>query len=153
WWADEARKYGVEFEQHDDRYARTTEWLEIVDRLWHEDHFSFKGKHYTVDDAVMQPKPGKSTRPVIYLGGEAAATKAKISRLCDAYVMHGDEPARVKEKITDMSERRARLNLPPMKFGVAAYAIVRPKEAEAQRELTRITNVKESAAGYDNYQQ
>jgi FMNH2-dependent dimethyl sulfone monooxygenase len=24
WWADEARKYGVHFEQHDDRYARTT---------------------------------------------------------------------------------------------------------------------------------
>src|ERR1700742_3280798 len=23
WWADEARKYGVSFEQHDDRYART----------------------------------------------------------------------------------------------------------------------------------
>ncbi len=23
WWADEARKYGVAFEQHDDRYART----------------------------------------------------------------------------------------------------------------------------------
>src|ERR1041384_6526883 len=31
WWADEARKYGVQFEQHDDRYARTREWLEIVE--------------------------------------------------------------------------------------------------------------------------
>jgi FMNH2-dependent dimethyl sulfone monooxygenase len=56
WWADEARKYGVQFEQHDDRYARTTEWLEIVERLWSEDHFSFKGKHYDIDDAVL-PKP------------------------------------------------------------------------------------------------
>src|SRR5580692_2765526 len=27
WWKDEARKYGVSFEQHDDRYARTAEWL------------------------------------------------------------------------------------------------------------------------------
>jgi len=25
WWADEAKKYGVQFEQHDDRYARTAE--------------------------------------------------------------------------------------------------------------------------------
>src|SRR5256714_13439116 len=48
WWADEARKYGVQFEQHDDRYARTGEWLEVVDRLWKEDHFSFSGKHYSV---------------------------------------------------------------------------------------------------------
>src|SRR5437660_6884426 len=125
WWADEAKKYGVEFEQHDDRYARTTEWLEIVDRLWHEDHFSFRGKHYSVEDAVLQPKPLTSPRPVIYAGGESEAAKQMISRFGDAYVMHGDEPARVRDKIADMSERRARLNLPPMKYGVAAYSIVR----------------------------
>ena len=44
WWADEARKYGVQFEQHDDRYTRTTEWLKVVDQMWREDHFSFEGK-------------------------------------------------------------------------------------------------------------
>jgi len=153
WWADEAKKYGVEFEQHDDRYARTTEWLEIVDRLWHEDHFSFSGKHYRVEDAVLQPKPLTRPRPLVYAGGESEAAKQMISRLCDAYVMHGDEPARVREKIADMSERRARLNLPPMKYGVAAYAIVRDSVEDAHQELARITNVKQSAAGYQNYQQ
>jgi dimethylsulfone monooxygenase len=76
-----------------------------------------------------------------------------ISRWCDAYVMHGDEPSRVREKIVDMSARRQRLGLPPMKYGVAAYAIVRDNEAEARKELERITNVKQSAAGYENYQQ
>ena len=153
WWADEAKKYGVEFEQHDDRYARTTEWLEIVGRFWHEDHFSFSGKHYSVEDAVLQPKPLTRPRPVIYAGGESEAAKQMISRLCDAYVMHGDEPARVREKIADMSERRGRQNLPPMKYGVAAYTIVRDTEEEAHKELARITNVKQSAAGYQNYQQ
>ena len=153
WWADEAKKYGVEFEQHDDRYARTTEWLEIVGRFWHEDHFSFSGKHYTVEDAVLQPKPLTRPRPVIYAGGESEAAKQMISRLCDAYVMHGDEPARVRDKIADMSERRGRQNLPPMKYGVAAYTIVRDTEEEAHKELARITNVKQSAAGYQNYQQ
>ena len=153
WWADEAKKYGVEFEQHDDRYARTIEWLEIVDRLWREDHFSLRGKHYSVEDAVLQPKPVTRPRPLIYAGGESEAAKQMISRLCDAYVMHGDEPARVREKIADMSERRARLNLPPMKYGVAAYAIVRDSAEDAQQELARVTNVKQSAAGYQNYQQ
>src|SRR5262245_26178590 len=153
WWADEARKYGVQFEEHDDRYARTTEWLEIVERLWNEDHFSFKGKHYDIDDAVMQPKPLTYPRPVIYAGGESEAAKRMISRLCDAYVMHGDEPSRVKQKIDDMSERRDQLGLPEMKFGVAAYFIVRDTEVEAQKELARITNVNQSAAGYENYQQ
>jgi FMNH2-dependent dimethyl sulfone monooxygenase len=153
WWADEAKKYGVQFEQHDDRYARTAEWLEIVERLWQEDHFSFTGKHYSVEDTVLQPKPITRPRPVIYAGGESEAAKEMISRYCDAYVMHGDEPARVKEKVADLSARRERLGLPPMKFGVAAYSIVRETEREARRELERITNVKQSAAGYANYQQ
>jgi len=40
-----------------------------------------------------------------------------------------------------------------MQFGVAAYAIVRDSEREARAELDRITNVKQNAAGYQNYQQ
>jgi FMNH2-dependent dimethyl sulfone monooxygenase len=153
WWADEAKKYGVHFEQHDDRYARTAEWLEVVDRIWKEDHFSFKGRYYSVEDAVMQPKPVTRPRPVIYAGGESEAAKHMISTLCDAYVMHGDEPAKVREKIEDMEARRERLGLPSMQYGVAAYAIVRETEEEAKKELQRITDVQQSAAGYGNYQQ
>jgi FMNH2-dependent dimethyl sulfone monooxygenase len=124
-----------------------------VERLWAEDHFSYSGKYYRVDDAVLQPKPQTRPRPTIYAGGESEAAKELISRWCDAYVMHGDEPSRVRAKVQDLSERGERLGLPPMKFGVAAYAIVRDNEAEAKRELERITNVKQFAAGYDNYQQ
>ena len=40
-----------------------------------------------------------------------------------------------------------------LSFGVAGYAIVRDTESEAQAELARITEVLQSAAGYDNYQQ
>ena len=52
-----------------------------------------------------------------------------------------------------MRRRREQLGLPPLKFGVAAYAIVRDSEAEAQKELARITDVRQSARGYANYQQ
>ena len=34
WWKDEATKYGVHFDEHDDRYARTSEWLDVVDGCW-----------------------------------------------------------------------------------------------------------------------
>jgi FMNH2-dependent dimethyl sulfone monooxygenase len=153
WWADEAKKYGVNFEQHDDRYARTAEWLEVLDRAWKEDHFSYEGKYYRVEDTVLQPKPLTKPRPVLYAGGESEAAKELIAARCDAYVMHGDPPGRVREKIEDMSARRERLGLPPMKFGVAAYSIVRDTEEEARRELERITDVHGSAAGYRNYQQ
>jgi FMNH2-dependent dimethyl sulfone monooxygenase len=41
----------------------------------------------------------------------------------------------------------------PLQCGVAGYVIVRETEREAQQELRRITDVKQSAAGYGNYQQ
>jgi FMNH2-dependent dimethyl sulfone monooxygenase len=153
WWAEEARKFGVQFEQHDDRYARTSEWLDVVDQAWKEDHVTYHGKYYRVDDLVLQPKPVSFPRPVIYAGGESEAAKNLISQKCDAYVMHGDPPAKLREKIRDLSARREKWGVAPMQFGVAAYAIVRDSEEEAQRELRRITDVKQNAAGYENYQQ
>jgi FMNH2-dependent dimethyl sulfone monooxygenase len=153
WWKDEAKKYGVHFEQHDDRYARTSEWLDVVDTLWKRDHFSYEGKYYRVEDAVLQPKPLSKPRPVIYAGGESEAAKDLIAQKCDAYVMHGDPPEKVGAKVADMNRRREKFGLGPMIYGVAGYAIVRNTEAEAKAEVARITDVKGSAAGYKNYQQ
>ena len=153
WWRDEARMYGVHFEQHDDRYARTSEWLDVLNGVWSGDHFSYTGKYYRVEDNILQPKPVRNPRPVLYAGGESEAAKNLIAEKCDAYVMHGDSPERVSAKIADMKERRDRLGLGPMQFGVAGYAIVRNTESEARQELARITDVKGSAAGYANFQQ
>jgi dimethylsulfone monooxygenase len=153
WWADEARKYGVSFEQHDDRYARTSEWLDVVDGVWSQDHFSYSGKYYRVEDNLLQPKPLSRPRPIIYAGGESPAAKDLIAEKADAYLTHGDPPAKVGERVRDMQERRKKFKAEPLKFGVAGYAIVRETETEAQDELGRITDVRQSAAGYANYQQ
>jgi dimethylsulfone monooxygenase len=127
--------------------------LDVVDGVWSRDHFSFSGKYYRVEDNVLQPKPVASPRPTIYAGGESPAAKDLIAAKCDAYLMHGDAPETVGKKLADMTERRAKTNRGPMKFGVAGYAVVRETEREAQQELQRITDVQQSAAGYANYQQ
>jgi FMNH2-dependent dimethyl sulfone monooxygenase len=153
WWAEEARKYGVTFEQHDDRYARTREWLEVLDGVWKQDHFSYAGKYYRVEDNVLEPKPVSQPRPTLYAGGESPAAKELIAEKCDAYLMHGDPPERVGEKIKDLRERRAKHNLPPLKYGVAGYSVVRETQREAEDQVRRITDVQQSAAGYRNYQE
>ncbi|MEI8212902.1 MAG: LLM class flavin-dependent oxidoreductase [Planctomycetota bacterium] len=153
WWQDEAERYGVVFEKHDRRYDRTAEWLDVVDTLWTRDGANYEGEFYRVRDSIMQPKPLSRPRPTIYAGGESEAAKDLIARKCDAYVMHGDPPERVAVKIDDMRARREKIGLPPMQFGVAAYSVVRPTEGEARAEVARITDVKQSALGYQNYQQ
>jgi FMNH2-dependent dimethyl sulfone monooxygenase len=151
WWSDEARRYGVTFDQHDNRYARTDEWLHLVNEAWTAPRTTFTGKYYKVEDLVVEPKPVRKPRPVIYAGGESEAAKNLIARSCDAYVMHGDPPERIAEKIADMRRRRDANGLPPMKYGVAGYAIVRETEAEARDEVARITDVQPGSAGYANY--
>ena len=151
WWADEATQYGLQFDQHDDRYARTAEWLRVVDGLWTEERFSFDGQFYRTEEAICAPKPAK--RPTVYAGGESDKAKALIAEQCDAYVMHGDPAAAIAPKIADMAARRRAAGGAPMQFGMAAYAIVRDSEAEAKRELARITSVTELPAGYANFDQ
>jgi FMNH2-dependent dimethyl sulfone monooxygenase len=152
WWSEEARRYGVHFEQHDDRYGRTSEWLDIVTSSWREPVTNYRGAMYRVDELVLQPKPMRQPRPTIYAGGESEAAKNLIARKCDAYVMHGDDPAHVKIKIDDMRARRKAFGLPPLQFGVAAYAIVRDSDAEVKRERERITTFTPGSPGFDNYQ-
>lgn len=153
WWEQEATMYGVDFERHDDRYGRTSEWLDVVNALWSEKTYSHDGRYYKTQDTVLQPKPVRSPRPPIYAGGESEAAKNLIAQKCDAYVMHGDSPEHVAKKIEDMRERRDRFGLGPMQYGVAGYAFTRDSDAEVQTELSRITNVNDNARGFANYQQ
>jgi FMNH2-dependent dimethyl sulfone monooxygenase len=152
WWSDEARRYGIAFDQHDARYARTEEWLQIITEAWRAPRTRFAGRYYQVEDLIVEPKPVRTPRPVIYAGGESAAAKDLIASRCDAYVMHGDPPERIAEKIRDMRARRAATGLPPMQYGVAGYAVVRDTEEEAQAEVSRITDVQPGSPGYHNYQ-
>ncbi len=160
WWKDEAQRFGAAFDEHDDRYARTTEWLDVVDGAWSKSAFSYSGRFYEHRNLVLEPKPVSRPgrpRPTVYAGGESDAAKTMIARQCDAYVMHGDPPERIAPKIDDMRRRRDLASealgyeLPPLQFGVAAYTIVRDTEAEVRAEVERITNVADGSPGYGNY--
>src|SRR5438552_18107477 len=100
-WADKAHQYGVKFDQHDARYARTDEWLAVVSGMWAEPRFSFAGQFYTVDNAILEPKPVSRPRPTLYAGGESEAAKHLIARDCGVYLMHGDPPERIPSTLSN----------------------------------------------------
>jgi dimethylsulfone monooxygenase len=150
WWKDEAAQYGVPFDVHDARYARTQEWLDVVGRLLTEDTVSHSGALYELDGAVLEPKPSRV--PPVYMGGESPKAKEIIATRADAYVMHGDKPDVIAAKVADLSERRAATRRPPMTFGVSGYVICRDTEAAAQAELDRILDVRSSPEAYASYQ-
>jgi len=155
WWRDEALQYGFPFDDHDARYARTAEWLHVINGLLTEPRFSYEGELYTIHDAILEPKPLQKPRPLIYAGGESDAAKDLIARTADAYVMHGDPADRLIPKIDDMRRRRERLapEKPPLIFGVAGFVVCRESDAEVRAEIARITNVNATARGFSNYEQ
>jgi dimethylsulfone monooxygenase len=150
WWRDESVQYGAPFDEHDARYARTQEWLEVLSRLLRDDTVSHHGPLYQIEGTVLEPKPSRI--PPVYMGGESPKAKEVISRLADAYVMHGDPPDVIAGKISEMSAQRAEAGGSPLMFGVAGYVICREDAAEAAAELDRVLDVKSSPEAYASYQ-
>ena len=65
---------GVPWER---RIGRFLETIEICRALWTRDHVSFSGKHFTLDDVTMEPKPH---RRAARRSGSAAAARRRCAR-------------------------------------------------------------------------
>lgn len=50
------------------RYEKTVEGLEIMRKLWTQDVVNFSGKHYKVENAILQPKPIQKPFPELWFG-------------------------------------------------------------------------------------
>jgi dimethylsulfone monooxygenase len=150
WWKDEAAQYGMPFDVHDARYQRTEEWLTVLRRLLTEPSVTHSGALYDLRGTVLEPKP---SAPVpVYMGGESPTALDVIARLGDAYVMHGDPPEVIADRVRRISALREAAGGAPMRFGVSGFVIVRDTEAEAQAELSRILDVRASPEAYASYQ-
>jgi probable F420-dependent oxidoreductase len=76
---------GVPFER---RVGRVLETLEICRALWSRDHVSFSGKHFTLDDATVEPKPHRPGGPPIWIGGSGPTALREAARF-DAWFPTG----------------------------------------------------------------
>ena len=152
WWAEEARQFGGNFPAHDARYTQAKEFVDVLNGLWVHTPFAFAGDHYELDGTIVEPKP--SAHPVVFAGGESEAGREAIADFADAYVMHGGTLEEVRRNVADMNVRSERLHGRSIaEFGMPAYVIVRDTEAEAQRELDRITTVDPSSPGYASFEE
>lgn len=74
---DEARLYRIE---QKDRPSRMIEGIEILKRLWTEDHVSFEGRHYQFQDITLELKPVQQPRPPIWLANNARGDLKLVDR-------------------------------------------------------------------------
>ncbi|MFI0444050.1 LLM class flavin-dependent oxidoreductase [Actinomadura sp. 6N118] len=138
----EQRRFGDHLD-HDERYARTDEFLSIVRGAWGTEPFDFTGKHFQVEGATVRQPP--EPVPPVYFGGSSDAAGPVAARHADVYLTWGEPPGQVAAKIAHI-RRLADEHGRALRFGIRLHTISRDTSAEAWREADRLLNSLDPAA-------
>lgn len=137
WFKGEFDAIGEEWPEHDQRYARSEEFIRSLKGIWTTDNFSFDGKYYQFKDYTLKPKPLQQPHPEIFQGGTSRAARDMASRVSDWYFANGNTVAGIREQIEDLRSK-AKQNQHQVKVGLNAFIIARDTEEEAQAVLQEI---------------
>jgi alkanesulfonate monooxygenase len=130
WNRPELEKAGIGFAEHDERYTYGREWLSVVEPLMRGQTLNHDGANFRVEDYTLRPADPWRARPRIYIGGESEPARALAAEMGDVWFINGQPIEDVTALIADVAARpRAGAAL---RFGLSAFVIARPTEAEAQ---------------------
>lgn len=137
WFHGEFDAIGEEWPEHDQRYARSEEFIRSLKGIWTQDNFSFDGQYYQFKDYTLKPKPVQKPHIEIFQGGSSRAARDMASRVSDWYFTNGNTPEELKKQIDDIREK-AKANQHQVKIGVNAFIIARDTEQQARAALQEI---------------
>jgi alkanesulfonate monooxygenase len=129
--ADEQQSFG-DFLDHDARYERTEEFLDVFRRCW-DGKFDYEGAHYQVKGGGLKSPYGWAppARPAIYFGGASSAAERVAARYTNVYLLWGEPPGWVAERVMRMRELAAQEGR-SLRFGIRLHVIAREREEEAR---------------------
>jgi alkanesulfonate monooxygenase len=130
----EQRAFG-DFLEHDARYQRSAEFLEVVRRVWQGQPVQHEGSYFRLENGGLS-KP-LTVQPLIYLGGASPAAEHVAAEQADVYLMWGETPPMVRARI-DSVRRKADAAGRALRFGIRLHVITRDTEQEAWQEAQRL---------------
>jgi alkanesulfonate monooxygenase SsuD/methylene tetrahydromethanopterin reductase-like flavin-dependent oxidoreductase (luciferase family) len=77
--------YGFGFPKASVRVKGVGEALEVITRLWTQEKATFQGKHYTLKDAVCEPKPLQKPHPPTTVGGSGEKMLKVTAKYADRF--------------------------------------------------------------------
>ena len=105
--ADQAKD--GDFLPHDERYARTDEYVEILRRIWTADKpYDHEGKYYKFLRSFSDVKPIQKPHIPIYFGGASDAAIAIAGKHADVYALWGEPLAEAAKTIAQVRASAAR---------------------------------------------
>jgi alkanesulfonate monooxygenase len=137
-----------DFTEHDERYVRTQEFMQVVRKAWTEPkRWDHEGRYYRVEGGNVFPKPYQQPCPPLYFGGASEAAKKVGAEDTDVYLLWGEPLPMVRERIADMRERATAAGR-TLRFGLRMHVVVRQTEDEAKAAADElVANIPESFQG------
>ena len=124
------RKDG-DYLSHDERYARTDEYLDILKRLWTADGpVDHRGDYYRFEGATSEVRPAQKPRIPIFFGGSSDAAIEVGARHADTYMLWGEPLADTRDTIRRVRAAAARYGR-TVRFSVSFRPILGATEDEA----------------------
>jgi alkanesulfonate monooxygenase len=131
---EEQRRFG-DWLDHDQRYERTGEFLQVLRGAWSGTPFDFEGRHYKVAGATVHRPP--TPTPQVFFGGASPAGREVAAAQADTYLTWTEPPARAGELLDDVRARAARYGR-TLSFGIRAHVIARDTSEQAWAEAARL---------------
>jgi alkanesulfonate monooxygenase len=101
--SDTEQRRDGDYLDHDQRYARTDEYLGILRRAWESDEpFDHAGEHYRFEGHYAEVKPAH--RIPLYFGGSSAAAYRVGGRHADTFALWGEPLAETAQQIASVRE-------------------------------------------------
>jgi len=144
WFKGEFNGYGEAWLDHDERYRRSEEFIDVLKKLWTKEAADYRGDFYRLNAAPLEPKP--INQPKVFQGGNSKAAKEMAGRVSDVYFMNGGTLEQIQAQIKEVRSLREANGKEPIQFGVNGFVIVRDREEEAKQVLSDIVNNANGAA-------
>ncbi|MDD2177926.1 LLM class flavin-dependent oxidoreductase [Acidovorax sp. D2M1] len=136
--SDEDQQRDGDFLNHDERYARTDEYLTVLRRVWAEDKpFDHEGTYYRAKGVVSEVKPLQGQRVPIYFGGASAPALQVAGKHADVYALWGESLAQAGDLVRRV-RAEATLNGRHVDFSISFRPILGKTEDEAWAKAERI---------------
>lgn len=118
---------------HDARYRRTAEFIDICRRLWGSTSpFDYLGEFHQLRRTSLELGPLQRGGPPIYFGGASPAAEMVGARHADVYLLWGETLTQTAERLSKMRWLVAQAGRAgQVRFGIRINVIVRSTEREA----------------------
>lgn len=129
-----------DFLNHDERYERTDEFLDVVTRFWSSPTpFDHDGKHYKVKNTLAAVKPLQKPRVPIYFGGASDAAIQVGAKHADVYALWGETLAQVRETVDKVRTAAVKYGrAEQIRFSLSLRPVLGDTEAAAWARADRI---------------